>query len=90
MGSIDQIKFKVKPTEVSPFVWSRIQARLENESEVTTSPSFSWHFAIIACILIVNAFGIFTYKKVNSSNQYSNSIQTQYISQSIYSMIQYE
>lgn len=89
MKQLDQIKGKVSPVEVSPFLWTRIQSQLETEEIGNSAYRFKWQLTLIALVVVmINSWGIMVYHR--SNNQNANSNASTYISTSTFSMIRYE
>ena len=91
MKSFDQIQNKLKHTEVSPFVWTRIQAQIENDNSQQPASLARWQIIAVAAIVItINAWGVFSFNRLHTSNQNSNSTEVDYNPYSSYSLIRYE
>ena len=89
MRQLDQIKGKVSPVEVSPFLWTRIQSQLETEEIGHSASRFNWQLTLIALVVVtINSWGIMIYQR--SNNQNSNLNASTYIATSTFSMIRYE
>jgi hypothetical protein len=91
MKSFDQIQNKFKQTEVSPFVWTRIQSQIENDYSQQPTSLARWQIVAVAAIVItLNAWGLFSFNRIHATNQNSNSTVVDYNPYSPYSLIRYE
>ncbi|MEY4330118.1 MAG: hypothetical protein RL609_866 [Bacteroidota bacterium] len=92
MDRLENISQKIQQVDASPFLWTKIQGKIQNQKERIESTVSLWKLVGLAIIIVaINTLGILSFKKKYSPENVSlQSNEMVSLIEKTYSSIQYE